>query len=171
MLSELISSKTRLKLLFKFYLNAETKSYLRNLERELNESTNAIRIELKKLELLNLIKCSVEGNKKLYQVNTSHDLFCDIRKLILKDVGLFDIKTVIKEDDQSIKSIYVLGDYANGLASQIIDIAIISDKLDMAKLNRNISSFEATSEKRIRYIVVSQLHEKTFLRSLNYFTL
>lgn len=171
MLPELISSKTRLKLLIKFYLNPETKSYLRNLERELNESTHSIRRELNKLETLNIIKSSYEGNKKLFQINASHHLFHDLRMLILKDIGLFDVKTLLKEGDQSIKKIYVIGDYANGIESRIIDIAIIGDKIDLAKLNKNISSVEASSEKRVRYIVVTQLYEKEFLSGLDYFML
>ena len=50
MLETLISSKTRIKLLLKFFLNSKTKSYLRNLESEFGESTNAIRVELNRLE-------------------------------------------------------------------------------------------------------------------------
>ena len=50
MLNSIITSKTRIKLLLKFFLNSNTKSYLRNLEQEFGESTNAIRVELNRLE-------------------------------------------------------------------------------------------------------------------------
>ena len=49
MLDTLISSQTRLKLLLKFFLNSSTSSYLRDLESEFGESTNAIRLELNRL--------------------------------------------------------------------------------------------------------------------------
>ena len=50
MLSTLITNKTRIKLLVKFFLNPGTRSYLRSLATEFNESTNAIRLELNKFE-------------------------------------------------------------------------------------------------------------------------
>ena len=50
MIETLISSKTRIKLLLKFFLNSNTTSYLRSLESEFGESTNAIRVELNRLE-------------------------------------------------------------------------------------------------------------------------
>jgi hypothetical protein len=46
MLQALITSKTRIKLLMKFFLNSRNTSYLRNLAAEYGESTNAIRVEI-----------------------------------------------------------------------------------------------------------------------------
>src|SRR5436190_942347 len=42
MIEALISSKTRIKLLLKFFLNSSNRAYLRGLEEEFGESTNAI---------------------------------------------------------------------------------------------------------------------------------
>ena len=56
LLSGLIGSKTRIKLLMRFFFNPKTRSYLRELAKEFNVSTNAVREELnqlKKTELLN----------------------------------------------------------------------------------------------------------------------
>ncbi|HPI15850.1 MAG TPA: ArsR family transcriptional regulator, partial [Spirochaetota bacterium] len=50
MLDALITSKTRVKLLLKFFMNPETRSYLRSLAEEFGESTNAVRVELNRLE-------------------------------------------------------------------------------------------------------------------------
>ena len=49
MLDSLITSKTRLKLLIKFFMNPGTRAYLRELAKEFNESTNSIRVELNRL--------------------------------------------------------------------------------------------------------------------------
>jgi len=43
MLDIIISSETRIKLLIKFFLVKGNKSYLRSLEREFDESTNALK--------------------------------------------------------------------------------------------------------------------------------
>lgn len=50
MLDSLITSKTRLKLLIKFFVSARNQGYLRGLADEFQESTNAIRKELNQLE-------------------------------------------------------------------------------------------------------------------------
>jgi len=63
MLDTLITSKTRIKLLLKFFLNSNASSYLRNLEGEFGESTNGIRLELNKFEKAGLLQSQVSGNK------------------------------------------------------------------------------------------------------------
>lgn len=55
MIEALISSKTRIKLLLKFFLNSSNRAYLRGLEEEFGESTNAIRLELNKLEKAGMV--------------------------------------------------------------------------------------------------------------------
>ncbi|MCB0841528.1 MAG: ArsR family transcriptional regulator, partial [Bacteroidetes bacterium] len=62
MIETLISSKTRIKLLLKFFLNSKTTSYLRNLESEFGESTNGIRVELNRLEEAGFLSSDFEGN-------------------------------------------------------------------------------------------------------------
>ena len=60
MLEALITSKTRIKLLLKFFLNSGNSAYLRGLEPEFGGSTNAIRQELNRLENANLLVAKVE---------------------------------------------------------------------------------------------------------------
>ena len=84
MLDTLITSKTRIKLLLKFFLNSNASSYLRNLEGEFGESTNGIRLELNKFEKAGLLSSRISGNKKLYSANTAHPLFNDIHNILLK---------------------------------------------------------------------------------------
>ncbi len=45
----IISSKTRIKLLIRFFFNPATRSYLRELAKEFNVSTNSVREELNQL--------------------------------------------------------------------------------------------------------------------------
>ncbi len=72
MLDSIITSKTRIKLLLKFFLNSQTKSYLRHLEHEFGESTNGIRVELNRMEAAGLLQTEVIGHKKYFSANTSH---------------------------------------------------------------------------------------------------
>ena len=49
MLNSLITSKTRLRLLIKFFINVANTGYLRGLATEMDENTNSIRKELNNL--------------------------------------------------------------------------------------------------------------------------
>src|SRR5512138_470231 len=91
MLDTLITSKTRVKLLLKFFLNSNSRSYLRNLETEFGESTNAIRLELNRFEKAGLLISGKEQNRKVYKANNRHPLFPDIQNIIKKYVGFDQI--------------------------------------------------------------------------------
>lgn len=98
MLEALITSKTRLKLLLKFFLNSDTTAYLRSLEPEFDESTNAIRQELNRFEEAGLLTADKKGNKKVYHANTGHPLFPEINSLLMKYVGIDQvIEKVVKK--------------------------------------------------------------------------
>ena len=79
LLSGLISSKTRVKLLMRFFLNPQTRSYLRELAKEFDVSTNAVREELNQLIQTHLLKSEKSGRNVFYSANTSHTLFPELR--------------------------------------------------------------------------------------------
>ena len=69
MLGELITSKTRLRLLVKFFISQANKGYLNGLANEMGESTNSIRKELNHLYDAGYINKSKSNNKIEYKVN------------------------------------------------------------------------------------------------------
>jgi len=60
LLGPLITSKTRLKLLTRFFLNQSVDGYLHGLSKELDENTNSIRVELNRLEKAGLLASKTE---------------------------------------------------------------------------------------------------------------
>jgi hypothetical protein len=88
MLSNLITSKTRLRMLVKFFTNATNEGYLRGLVTEMQESTNSIRKELNNLsEAVYLIK-QESDNKINYKANTQTPFFNLLQQIVHKYVGL-----------------------------------------------------------------------------------
>ena len=59
----LIASKTRIKLLIRFFFNPETRSYLRELAKEFNCSTNSVREELNQLTNTKLLISEKNGRQ------------------------------------------------------------------------------------------------------------
>ena len=81
MLEHLIKSKTRLKLLIKFFVNIDNTGYLNGLANEFGDSTNSIRKELNNLSVRFLNKSTL-NNKVIYFANNNHPLYHTLRKII-----------------------------------------------------------------------------------------
>ena len=152
MLDTLISSKTRVKLLLKFFLNANARGYLRSLEAEFGESTNAIRLELNKFEAAGMLQSEMEGNKKVFKANKRHPLFDNLHSLMLKHVGLDKIVEGITQKLGDIQKVYLVGDYAEGRDSGIMDLLIVASRLDLEFLVKLVSRAEEEIKRKIRYI-------------------
>lgn len=127
MIETLISSKTRIKLLLKFFLNSNNTAYLRNLEEEFQESTNSIRIELNRFEDAGLLIASNLGNKKIFKVNTSNSFFKDLHSLVKKYFGIDKIieDIVLKLGD--LQAAYLAGNLAKGLNDEVIELILIGN--------------------------------------------
>lgn len=167
MIGSLITSQTRIKLLRKFFLNSSTKAHLRGLESEFRESTNAIRVELKRLEGAGLLKSSFNGNKKLYQANSSHPLFSDIHSIILKETGIDLVIENVLRRLGNIISIYLTGDLAKGKEDTKIELILVGDKIDQNYLSRKIMQAEELVGRTIKCRVISSSEIEKQLSLLN----
>ncbi len=152
-LDTLITSKTRIKLLLKFFLNSNSRSYLRNLETEFGESTNSIRLELNKFENAGLLKTELDGNKKYFQANTSHPLFQDINNILLKHLGFDQIVERVVNKLGNLEKVYVTGDFAKGMDNNMIDLIFIGDDINKEYLIKLIDKTESLIKRKIRYVV------------------
>ncbi len=152
LLETLITSKTRIRILLKFFLNPDTKTYLRALSGELGESSNAVRVELNRLTDAGMLSSEKYGNKLLYKVNELHPLYGPINTIIRQHVGVDQIISNVIRGLGKIEKIYLTGSLANGLSSDIIDIVIIG-KINMDYLLETVEKIEKGIEKKIRYML------------------
>ena len=97
MLNKLITSKTRLRLLIKFFISQANKGHLNGLANEMGESTNSIRKELNHLYDAGYLKKIKNHNKIEYQVNSKHPLYKTLRNVVLKHLGIEDIVDAVLE--------------------------------------------------------------------------
>ena len=149
MLDVLISSKLRIKLLLKFFINPELVSYLRGLTEEFNVSSNAIRQEIDKFEKAGIIKGHRKGNKKLFRVNTSYPLYKEIRNLMLKNVGLEEIVSKVIKKLGNIERVYLTGSLARGVEGPSIDLYLIGD-FNKKYLQKSKQKAEKLIDRKIR---------------------
>ena len=158
MLESLITSKTRIKLLLKFFINPSTKAYLRELAKEFDVSTNSIRLELNRLEKSNLLTSQAQGRTVQYQANTKNTLFKDIRSIALKYVGIDSLIENIISKLGDLRSAYIIGDYAHGMDTGIIDVVLIGN-IDKTILNQLVEKTEIAIDRKIKWLI---LEEKEF---------
>ncbi len=152
MLETLISSKTRIKLLLKFFLNSDTTAYLRGLESEFGESSNSIRLELNRLEEAGMLASNFIGNRKVFKANIKHPLFDEIHKILLKHIGIDRIIEDVIERLGDVDSVYLVGDFAKGLNSRIIDLIFVGN-VDKNYLVNLIEKVENLVQRKIRYLI------------------
>jgi hypothetical protein len=156
MLESLITSKTRTKILLKFFLNEQTVSHLRGLEAEFGESSNSIRLELLKLENAGLLSSAVKGNKKLYFANINYPFFTEINNILKKTVGIDQIIEQITSQIGNLQAAYLIGDFAIGKDSETIEMALIGDHLDQSYIDKLVIKAEQFISRRIQYIVLNK---------------
>ena len=154
MLESLITSKTRIKLLMKFFINSDTTAYLRNLASEFGESTNGIRQELNHLEEAKLIEAETVQNKKVYHANINHPYFGDIHRLLLKYVGIDQIVDELVKRIGHLEKAFITNDFAQGKPGKIIDLILVGSNFNDAYLNKLAKKTEANVSFKIRYITV-----------------
>ena len=137
LLGPLITSKTRLKLLLRFFLNQNLSGYLQGLSKELDENTNSIRVELNRLEEAGLLSSELQGRRKLYQVNLAHPLTSDITSIVRKVSGIDALVERVVANLPGLKQVWVCGDLARGVESETIDALLVGEQLD-ASLHRRV---------------------------------
>lgn len=151
MLETLISSRTRIKLLLRLFLNPNTTAYLRGLADEFEESTNAIRVELNRFEDAGMLVSESQGNKKMYKANEAHPLFKDLNNIVMKYIGVDRIVEVVISRMGRLEKMYLTGDYAVGKDSGIIDLVFIGD-VDRKYLVNIINKAEKLIDRKLRYL-------------------
>lgn len=165
LLQVLITSRTRIKLLLKFFLNCRNTSYLRDLASEFGESTNAIRLELNHLEEAGLLHSHMQGNKKIFQANCEHPLFPNIHDLLMKHTGIDRIIDNVVSKLGGLHSAYVVGSFARGMDNPVIDLLLVGEGVDTAYLLKLIEKAEGLIDRKIRYMIIGPEEAKKYLRS------
>ncbi len=166
MLDHLITSRTRIKLLIKFFSNKNSKGYLRNLAEEFKESTNSIRVELNRLSDAGYLKSEEDGRTILYRANDRHPIFNELQAVVRKYLGLDRIVSEIVEKLGDLQFAFITGDYAKGLDTGIIDLVLVGS-VDEDRLKRLVKKAEELISRRIRYLVLDKPEYSKLKSKLN----
>ena len=156
MLGELITSKTRLRLMIKFFISQANRGYLNGLANEMGESTNAIRKELNHLQNAGYLEKIKVDNKVEYKANTKHPLFDVLQKVVLKHLGLEDVVETVLERMGNVLQIILVGDYAKGNDSGLIEVFLIGQNLNMEYIAQLEEKIERLVGRKVSFYLASK---------------
>ncbi len=157
MLDSLITSKTRIKLLTRLFLNSNSFGHLRGLETEFGESSNAIRLELNRFELAGLLTSHTEGKRKVYNANTHHPLFPEINSLLRKHLGLDQLVEQIVERLGEVEEVYLTGAFACGKESGDIEMLFVGGNVNTEFLETLIAKTETLLKRVIKFKLLTAI--------------
>ena len=152
----MITSKTRLRLLIKFFISQANRGYLNGLATEFNESTNSIRKELNHLSEAGYLEKYKDSNKVAYKANVKHPLFEVLQKVVFKHLGLEEIVERVLERMGPVEKILLVGDYAKGLDTGVIDVVLIGKKLNTEYIDALERKIEDLIDRKVNFFLTTK---------------
>lgn len=158
-LDSIVTSKTRIKLLLKFFSH-DNSGYLRSLAKEFDESTNSVRVELNRLTEAGLLQTSDDGKTKVYRANRTHPFFDEIKNMVSKFLGLDQLLEQVVSRLGNVERAYIVGDYAQGVDSGTIDLILVGKSIDMEYLTFLIDKTYEKISRRVNVTVLEEMEEE-----------
>ena len=163
--SGLITSKTRIKILMRLFLNPTRQAYLRELADEFNASPSQVREELRQLDDAGFLESHKNGRQILYQANQKHSLFKELQSMVQKALGMDRILDSILDRLGNLEEAYLIDDYAEGKDSGIVDLVLIGN-IDQENLTDLVGKTERYIDRKIRTLILATDEWKKLQKNL-----
>ena len=164
--SGLITSKTRIKILMRLFLNPKQNAYLRELAEEFNAAPSQVREELRQLNDAGFLESHKSGRQIQYSANQKHPLFHELQSMVQKALGMDRILDSIVERLGNLEEAYLLDDYAEGKDTGIIDLVLVGD-IDQENLVDLVHKTERYIDRKIRTLVLTSDEWQNLQISIN----
>ncbi len=157
-LSDIITSKVRVKILELFLSNIKEMYHVRGVVREIKEEINAVRRELLRLETAGILRYEDRGNRRYYWIRQDYPFFGDLLSLVAKTKGLG--KEIIENRNKIGKIQFVMfsGRFVRRKERKKedeIDILVVGE-VALQELASLIRKEESIRGKEINYTVMSK---------------
>ncbi len=152
--SGLITSKMRIRILMRIFLNPERSVYLRELAGDFKASPSHIKNELEQLKAANLLTSKKKGRQILFSANTKHPVFDELHSMVKKALGMDRILESIIDRLGNLEQAILIDDYAEGKDTGVIDLVLVGniDKYNLHDLTRKTEKY---IERKIRTLVLT----------------
>ncbi|MHC1699606.1 MAG: winged helix-turn-helix domain-containing protein [Humidesulfovibrio sp.] len=154
MLTQLFTSKARIKVLLKLFLNPDVSCYLRELATEFRLSPNALKGELDSLSEAGYLTRRQNGRNVYFRANTTHPFFSEISSIVRKSLGIDSLIEEVMKSLGRVDAVYILDDYAQGRDTGLIDLLVVGE-VDHARLNELVAITERKINRKVRVMDVT----------------
>lgn len=139
----------------RLFLNPDQQAYLRELANETGASPSHVKGELTSLTEAGLLNSQKHGRQVFFSANKTHPLFDELHSMVQKALGMDTILDSIIMRLGNLEAAYVVGDYAAGRDTGIIDILLIGE-IDQDNLVDLTTKAERYIGRRIRALILSR---------------
>ncbi|MBM9538361.1 winged helix-turn-helix domain-containing protein [Desulfobulbus alkaliphilus] len=153
--SGLITSKTRIKILMRLFLNPQGQAYLRELAEDFQISPSQVKEELDQLRNAKLLVSKKNGRQVIFSANQQHPVFNELHSMVKKALGMDEILESIIMRLGNLRQAILIDDYAEGKDTGIIDLVLIGD-IDTTNLLDLSLKTEKYIGRKIRTLVLSE---------------
>jgi DNA-binding transcriptional ArsR family regulator len=150
----LITSKMRVRILMRLFLNPNQQSYIRELADEMGVSPSQVSEELKNLNATGLLHTEKKGRQINYSANQEHPLYPELQSMVKKSLGMDKILESIIERLGNLKMAYLIDDYAQGKDVGLIDLILVGD-IDRKNLEDLVNKTEKYIGRKIRTLILN----------------
>lgn len=155
LLSSLITSKTKIHILMRLFLNPREEIHLRGLSEEFGLSPSLVREELRQLSKAGLLLNRRNGRQINFRANEDHPLFPELHSMVKKAFGMDRIVESIVSRLGDLKLALLIDDYAQGKDTGIVDLVLVGD-IDLFNLNDLVRKTERYISRKIRTLVLTE---------------
>ena len=165
MFTGLITSKMRVRILMRLFLNPGQQVYLRELTNEMQASSSQVKEELKNLSESGLLNSFKKGRQIHYFANRDHPLFPELHSMVKKAFGMDQILESILARLGNLKMALLIDDYAEGKDTGLIDLVLVGD-IDKENLQDLITKTERYIGRKIRTLILTRSEYKKMIPML-----
>lgn len=162
----LITSKTRIKILMRFFWNPNGQAYLRELADEFQASPSQIKQELDQLRKADLLTSKKNGRQIHFTANTNHPVFNELHSMVKKALGMDKILDSIIIRLGDLEQAFLLDDYAEGKDTGIIDLVLVGN-IDKTSLLDLTAKTEKHIGRKIRTLPLNNFEYEELKETLN----
>lgn len=157
MFEDLITSKTRIKILHLFLGHLGEMFHVREIVRRVEEEINAVRRELILLEKKGILNREARANRVYYSLDTTYPFYHDLVKIYAKESGLG--RDIVKNRAKlgRIKYAMLSGDFAKNSDNngETVDLLVVGIVV-LPELSLIIKREEETRKREINYTIMNE---------------
>jgi len=170
-LGDLLFGQTRSRILALLYGNPDESYFMRQIARQIETSVGAVQRELETLSQIGLADRSTSGKQVYYRANLTHPAFSELRSLIAKTSGVFELlASSLDPLSGRIHLAFVYGSVARHeeTAASDVDLMVVGD-VTLDELLERLAPVERAIGRAISPTLYSESEFRSKLKGGNHF--